>query len=104
MHLATRGRHLVLRFFFKYWNASDAAYISLLTFTGQFAIRPDKKSEPKARKFRHVGMIAGGTGNDGIHSPKGLLGTLAKCILYGLQCIHSRFPGISAKTFNLNKY
>uniref|UniRef100_A0A672Q428 NADH-cytochrome b5 reductase n=1 Tax=Sinocyclocheilus grahami TaxID=75366 RepID=A0A672Q428_SINGR len=29
---------------------------------GQFAIRPDKKSEPKVRKFRHVGMIAGGTG------------------------------------------
>ncbi|KAL4004144.1 ubiquitin-conjugating enzyme E2 D [Sarotherodon galilaeus] len=29
---------------------------------GQFAIRPDKKSEPKVRKFKHVGMIAGGTG------------------------------------------
>ncbi|XP_059392453.1 NADH-cytochrome b5 reductase 2 [Carassius carassius] len=29
---------------------------------GQFAIRPDKKSESKVRKFRHVGMIAGGTG------------------------------------------
>uniref|UniRef100_UPI0037E74FBC NADH-cytochrome b5 reductase 2 n=1 Tax=Semicossyphus pulcher TaxID=241346 RepID=UPI0037E74FBC len=29
---------------------------------GQFSIRPDKKSEPKARKFKHVGMIAGGTG------------------------------------------
>lgn len=29
---------------------------------GQFAIRPDKKSEPKVRKFRHVGMISGGTG------------------------------------------
>uniref|UniRef100_A0A673IHK3 cytochrome-b5 reductase n=1 Tax=Sinocyclocheilus rhinocerous TaxID=307959 RepID=A0A673IHK3_9TELE len=29
---------------------------------GQFAIRPDKKSEPKVQKFRHVGMIAGGTG------------------------------------------
>lgn len=29
---------------------------------GKFAIRPDKKSEPKLRKFRHVGMIAGGTG------------------------------------------
>lgn len=29
---------------------------------GQFGIRPDKKSEPKVRKFRHVGMIAGGTG------------------------------------------
>ncbi|ROL51611.1 NADH-cytochrome b5 reductase 2 [Anabarilius grahami] len=28
---------------------------------GQFGIRPDKKSEPKLRKFRHVGMIAGGT-------------------------------------------
>lgn len=75
----------------KYFNASDAAYISLLTFTGQFGIRPDKKSEPKVRKFRHVGMIAGGTGNDG-H------------ILNGLQCIHSRFPGIAAKTFNLNMY
>nr|XP_019965084.1 PREDICTED: NADH-cytochrome b5 reductase 2-like [Paralichthys olivaceus] len=29
---------------------------------GQFSIRPDKKSEPKVRKFQHVGMIAGGTG------------------------------------------
>ncbi|KAL6480852.1 hypothetical protein MHYP_G00118850 [Metynnis hypsauchen] len=29
---------------------------------GQFAIRPDKKSDARARKFRHVGMIAGGTG------------------------------------------
>ncbi|KAI4871947.1 hypothetical protein NFI96_002732 [Prochilodus magdalenae] len=29
---------------------------------GQFAIRPDKKSDAKLRKFRHVGMIAGGTG------------------------------------------
>ncbi|XP_075898736.1 NADH-cytochrome b5 reductase 2 [Nelusetta ayraudi] len=29
---------------------------------GQFAIRPDKKSEPKVRKFKHVAMIAGGTG------------------------------------------
>ncbi|XP_043083495.1 NADH-cytochrome b5 reductase 2 [Puntigrus tetrazona] len=36
----------------------------LLVYTGngRFAIRPDKKSEPKARRFRHVGMIAGGTG------------------------------------------
>ncbi|XP_030646336.1 NADH-cytochrome b5 reductase 2 isoform X1 [Chanos chanos] len=29
---------------------------------GKFAIRPDKKSEAKVRKFKHVGMIAGGTG------------------------------------------
>uniref|UniRef100_A0A4W6EFZ4 NADH-cytochrome b5 reductase n=1 Tax=Lates calcarifer TaxID=8187 RepID=A0A4W6EFZ4_LATCA len=29
---------------------------------GHFSIRPDKKSEPKVRKFKHVGMIAGGTG------------------------------------------
>ncbi|XP_076589500.1 NADH-cytochrome b5 reductase 2 [Chaetodon auriga] len=29
---------------------------------GQFSIRPDKKSEAKVRKFKHVGMIAGGTG------------------------------------------
>ncbi|KAG5273291.1 hypothetical protein AALO_G00149750 [Alosa alosa] len=29
---------------------------------GTFAIRPDKKSEAKVRKFKHVGMIAGGTG------------------------------------------
>jgi len=29
---------------------------------GQFSIRPDKKSEPKVRKFKHIGMIAGGTG------------------------------------------
>lgn len=36
----------------------------LLVYTGngKFAIRPDKKSEPKTRKFKHVGMIAGGTG------------------------------------------
>lgn len=29
---------------------------------GQFSIRPDKKSEPKVWNFKHVGMIAGGTG------------------------------------------
>ncbi|XP_053283129.1 NADH-cytochrome b5 reductase 2 [Pleuronectes platessa] len=29
---------------------------------GHFSIRPDKKSEPKIRKVKHVGMIAGGTG------------------------------------------
>ncbi|XP_030646354.1 NADH-cytochrome b5 reductase 2 [Chanos chanos] len=29
---------------------------------GKFAIRPDKKSEANVRKFKHVGMIAGGTG------------------------------------------
>ncbi|XP_070828562.1 NADH-cytochrome b5 reductase 2 [Chaetodon trifascialis] len=29
---------------------------------GQFSIQPDKKSEAKVRKFKHVGMIAGGTG------------------------------------------
>ncbi|XP_063052107.1 NADH-cytochrome b5 reductase 2 [Engraulis encrasicolus] len=29
---------------------------------GKFAIRPDKKSEAKVKKFKHVGMIAGGTG------------------------------------------
>ncbi|KAF3689203.1 KDEL motif-containing protein 2 Precursor [Channa argus] len=29
---------------------------------GQFSIRPDKKSEPKVQRFKHVGMIAGGTG------------------------------------------
>ncbi|XP_066505635.1 NADH-cytochrome b5 reductase 2 [Hoplias malabaricus] len=29
---------------------------------GQFAIRPDKKSDAKVRRCRHVGMIAGGTG------------------------------------------
>ncbi|XP_062317786.1 NADH-cytochrome b5 reductase 2 [Osmerus eperlanus] len=29
---------------------------------GTFAIRPDKKSEPRAGKFKHVAMIAGGTG------------------------------------------
>lgn len=75
----------------KYLNASDAEYISLLTFTGQFAIRPDKKSEPKVRKFRHVGMISGGTGNDG-H------------IFNGLQSILSRFPGVAAKITNRNMY
>lgn len=75
----------------KYLNASDAEYISLLTFTGQFAIRPDKKSEPKVRKFRHVGMISGGTGNDG-HN------------LNGLQSILSRFPGVAAKITNRNMY
>ncbi|XP_071362737.1 NADH-cytochrome b5 reductase 2 [Trachinotus anak] len=29
---------------------------------GQFSIRPDKKSEAKVRKYKHLGMIAGGTG------------------------------------------
>uniref|UniRef100_A0A3P9IT69 NADH-cytochrome b5 reductase n=1 Tax=Oryzias latipes TaxID=8090 RepID=A0A3P9IT69_ORYLA len=29
---------------------------------GRFSIRANKKSEPKVRRFRHVGMIAGGTG------------------------------------------
>ncbi|XP_072290981.1 NADH-cytochrome b5 reductase 2 [Eucyclogobius newberryi] len=29
---------------------------------GNFSIRPDKKSEPKIKKFKHVAMIAGGTG------------------------------------------
>merc|ERR1739838_14949 len=29
---------------------------------GKFSIRPDKKSEPKMKKFKHIGMIAGGTG------------------------------------------
>ncbi|XP_019733678.1 NADH-cytochrome b5 reductase 2 isoform X2 [Hippocampus comes] len=29
---------------------------------GQFSIRPDKKSEPRNLKFKHIGMIAGGTG------------------------------------------
>ncbi|KAK2841835.1 hypothetical protein Q5P01_012035 [Channa striata] len=29
---------------------------------GRFSIRPDKKSEPKVQRFKHVGMIAGGTG------------------------------------------
>ncbi|KAG7274826.1 hypothetical protein CRUP_038799 [Coryphaenoides rupestris] len=29
---------------------------------GQFSIRPDKKSEPKVKTFKHVAMIAGGTG------------------------------------------
>lgn len=38
----------------------------LLSETGQFAIRPDKKSEPKVRKFKHVAMIAGGTGLDSV--------------------------------------
>uniref|UniRef100_A0A3Q3XMS2 NADH-cytochrome b5 reductase n=1 Tax=Mola mola TaxID=94237 RepID=A0A3Q3XMS2_MOLML len=29
---------------------------------GRISIRADKKSEPKARSFKHIGMIAGGTG------------------------------------------
>jgi len=29
---------------------------------GKFSIRPDKKSEPKTKKFKHIAMIAGGTG------------------------------------------
>ncbi|KAK7892043.1 hypothetical protein WMY93_024006 [Mugilogobius chulae] len=29
---------------------------------GKFSIRPDKKSEPKLKTFKHVAMIAGGTG------------------------------------------
>ncbi|KAI5616150.1 NADH-cytochrome b5 reductase 2 [Silurus asotus] len=36
----------------------------LLVYNGNgfFAIRPDKKSDAKLQKFKHVGMIAGGTG------------------------------------------
>ncbi|CAL1595189.1 unnamed protein product [Knipowitschia caucasica] len=29
---------------------------------GKFSIRPDKKAEPKMKRFKHVAMIAGGTG------------------------------------------
>ena len=29
---------------------------------GKFSIRPDKKSEPKVKTFKHIAMIAGGTG------------------------------------------
>ncbi|XP_030221914.1 NADH-cytochrome b5 reductase 2 [Gadus morhua] len=29
---------------------------------GKFSIRPDKKSEPKIKTFKHIAMIAGGTG------------------------------------------
>ncbi|XP_028843610.1 NADH-cytochrome b5 reductase 2 [Denticeps clupeoides] len=29
---------------------------------GSFSIRPDKKSEPEVRTFKHIAMIAGGTG------------------------------------------
>ncbi|XP_055365750.1 NADH-cytochrome b5 reductase 2 isoform X2 [Betta splendens] len=29
---------------------------------GQFSIRPDKKSEPRIQTYKHIGMIAGGTG------------------------------------------
>ncbi|XP_029379597.1 NADH-cytochrome b5 reductase 2 isoform X1 [Echeneis naucrates] len=29
---------------------------------GQFSIRPDKKSEPRVRRFKHIAMVAGGTG------------------------------------------
>ncbi|XP_018112915.1 NADH-cytochrome b5 reductase 2-like [Xenopus laevis] len=29
---------------------------------GKFAVRPDKKSEPKIKVTKHVGMLAGGTG------------------------------------------
>lgn len=31
-------------------------------FLGKFSIRPDKKSEPKVKAFKHIAMIAGGTG------------------------------------------
>uniref|UniRef100_A0A665TKK7 cytochrome-b5 reductase n=1 Tax=Echeneis naucrates TaxID=173247 RepID=A0A665TKK7_ECHNA len=33
-----------------------------LFFSGQFSIRPDKKSEPRVRRFKHIAMVAGGTG------------------------------------------
>ena len=32
------------------------------TSVGKFSIRPDKKSEPKIKTFKHIAMIAGGTG------------------------------------------
>ena len=34
----------------------------LLSYSGIFAIRPDKKSSPALQKVKKVGMIAGGTG------------------------------------------
>ena len=36
--------------------------IFFLSYSGEFAIRPDKKSAPAIRKVKRVGMIAGGTG------------------------------------------
>ncbi|NXE04571.1 NB5R3 reductase, partial [Lophotis ruficrista] len=35
---------------------------SLSLFSGEFAIRPEKKAEPVTKKVKYVGMIAGGTG------------------------------------------
>ncbi|NWQ82127.1 NB5R3 reductase, partial [Columbina picui] len=35
---------------------------SLSVFSGEFAIRPEKKAEPVTKKVKYVGMIAGGTG------------------------------------------
>lgn len=36
----------------------------LITYegNGHFAVRKDKKSEPERRKYKYLGMIAGGTG------------------------------------------
>lgn len=36
--------------------------VSPHTCPGVFSIRANKKTEPKVQKFKHVGMIAGGTG------------------------------------------
>ncbi|NXA50773.1 NB5R3 reductase, partial [Nothocercus julius] len=40
----------------------DLYHPPLFFFSGQFAIRPEKKAEPVLRKVKYVGMIAGGTG------------------------------------------
>lgn len=39
-----------------------AVQLLCVFFSGEFAIRPDKKSPPVTFKVKRVGMIAGGTG------------------------------------------
>ncbi|NXF30914.1 NB5R3 reductase, partial [Nyctibius bracteatus] len=39
-----------------------SSMFSISLFSGEFAIRPEKKAEPVTKKVKYVGMIAGGTG------------------------------------------
>lgn len=62
--------------------------LNIFNITGKFAIRPDKKSDAEVRKFKHVAMIAGGTG------------TVMLRHFERAPVIHNRFPHFPAKTIN----
>lgn len=60
--------------------------------SGQFAIRANKKSEPKVRKFKHVGMIAGGTGSFTFLYDSVTLSTDVKVIVFYSKDFYSLHP------------